>query len=407
MVDDNPINLRVVSSELKQSGRYRITFSNSGADALRQIAESPPDLILLDIMMPEMSGHEVCQQLKQSGQTRDIPVIFLTAMDDVNDVVKGFELGGADYITKPFNATVLLARVETHLQRYLAHRREREMLAQERLYAYQNGMTQMRSEILHNIGNAVGGIETHVSSQKRFIHTLNRLGEMVGNSMEMLDNRERREELEHILKQTTALLSRDLPQQMGAENDRLESLKRYIYGVIEALRKLSDDQFHSTRIEIESLFQDVTTLLQDELSALQIHTALVGDRPFAQLYLPRGPLTQMLFSLLKNSSQSIHKQHSTGSLKVGQGEIRVVVSTQTGTTPHCTIEVIDNGCGIDPERLPQLMQKGSFSKKQGVHLGLHSAANFIFSVHGAIEIHSEGEGQGARVVVRLPLVVDG
>lgn len=115
VVDDTPDNLTMITSLLRDL--YRVKIAVSGKKAL-QIAFSnePPDLILLDIMMPEMDGYEVCSQLKNDSETRDIPVIFLTAKTEVEDEVKGFELGAADYITKPVSPPILLARVRTHLR---------------------------------------------------------------------------------------------------------------------------------------------------------------------------------------------------------------------------------------------------------------------------------------------------
>lgn len=114
VVDDTPDNLTLMSGLLKDN--YRVKIANNGARALK-IAESdaPPDLILLDIMMPEMDGYEVCRRLKADVKTRDIPVIFLTAKTEVVDETHGFELGASDYITKPISPPIVLARVETHL----------------------------------------------------------------------------------------------------------------------------------------------------------------------------------------------------------------------------------------------------------------------------------------------------
>ncbi len=115
VVDDTPDNLTLITGLLKDF--YRVKVATDGKKAL-QVAFSgePPDLILLDIMMPEMDGYEVCRQLKNDLESRDIPVIFLTAKMEVEDEVKGFELGAADYITKPISPPVLLARVRTHLR---------------------------------------------------------------------------------------------------------------------------------------------------------------------------------------------------------------------------------------------------------------------------------------------------
>jgi putative two-component system response regulator len=119
MVDDTLDNLTLMAGLLKH--RYKVRIANSGAKALAMVrGESPPDLILLDIMMPVMSGHEVCRQLKADPATRHIPIIFLTALTTTEEEKKGLELGAVDFITKPVNPPILLARVATQLQVKLA-----------------------------------------------------------------------------------------------------------------------------------------------------------------------------------------------------------------------------------------------------------------------------------------------
>ena len=113
LVDDTPENLSVLSDLLKDS--YRILVARSGERALKLAAEQQPDLILLDIMMPEMDGYEVCNRLKADSLTREIPVIFLTALSSEEDEKKGLELGAVDYITKPISPAIVVARVATHL----------------------------------------------------------------------------------------------------------------------------------------------------------------------------------------------------------------------------------------------------------------------------------------------------
>ncbi len=114
VVDDTPDNIALVSALLKDV--YKTKIATNGEKALSIAgAETPPDLILLDIMMPEMDGYEVCARLKESEQTRDIPVIFLTAKAQIEDEEHGLELGAVDYITKPISPPILLARVKTHL----------------------------------------------------------------------------------------------------------------------------------------------------------------------------------------------------------------------------------------------------------------------------------------------------
>ncbi|MGD9731805.1 MAG: diguanylate cyclase [Desulfamplus sp.] len=126
VVDDNPQNLRLLIAILSMRG-YKVRPAPSGSIALESAFSTPPDLILLDIMMPEMNGYEVCQKLKESELTSSVPVIFISAIDAVADKVKAFEMGAVDYITKPFQAEEILARVNTHL----SLRRTQKMLEEE------------------------------------------------------------------------------------------------------------------------------------------------------------------------------------------------------------------------------------------------------------------------------------
>lgn len=115
IVDDNPNNIRVVFNFLKKYN-FRVLVSTSGEDALRKIQEVRPDLILLDIMMPKIDGFEVCRRLKENPETREIPVIFMTALAEIENKVEGFALGAVDYVTKPLQQEEVLSRVRLHLK---------------------------------------------------------------------------------------------------------------------------------------------------------------------------------------------------------------------------------------------------------------------------------------------------
>jgi len=115
IVDDNSTNLQVLGTILKVKN-WKIGVAVNGRLALQMVDAIKPDLILLDIMMPDISGHEVCRRLKATPSTMDIPIIFLTAKSDTRDIAEGFKLGAVDYVTKPFNSLELLARVTTQLE---------------------------------------------------------------------------------------------------------------------------------------------------------------------------------------------------------------------------------------------------------------------------------------------------
>ncbi len=127
IVDDVPRDLQVLGSILRQKD-WEIAIATSGIQALKFVENILPDLILLDVMMPEMDGFEVCKRLKHKDRTADIPIIFLTARTDSDSIVKGFNIGAVDYVAKPFKSEELLARVKTHLMLEQTQKQLREVL---------------------------------------------------------------------------------------------------------------------------------------------------------------------------------------------------------------------------------------------------------------------------------------
>ncbi|MEA5533367.1 response regulator [Crocosphaera sp. XPORK-15E] len=166
VVDDSPINLRLIVDLFKARG-YSVRPIPSGKLAITAIQNLPPDLILLDIMMPEMDGYEVCEKLKADPQTKDIPIIFVSALDEVLDKVKAFEMGGVDYVSKPIQEKELFARVETHLQisrlqQHLEEKNNKLATAYRHLKQAQNQLVQ--SEKMAALGQLIAGISHEINT---------------------------------------------------------------------------------------------------------------------------------------------------------------------------------------------------------------------------------------------------
>jgi len=161
IVDDVSDNIQVAMSILKEEG-YRFSFALNGQQALGLVTENEFDLILLDIMMPGMDGYEVCKKLKSQARTQEIPIIFLTAKVDIDSISKGFKTGAVDYITKPFHAEELIARVKTHLELYAA----KQLLKQHNLT--------LKNNLLHREKRFMTELE---ENQKEMIYVLTELME--------------------------------------------------------------------------------------------------------------------------------------------------------------------------------------------------------------------------------------
>ena len=166
VVDDTPQNLRLLAEILSDQG-YQVRPVPNGKLALSAAQKMPPDLVLLDIMMPEMDGYQVCQQLKDYEATKDIPVIFISAINDVMDKVKAFGVGGVDFITKPFQVEEVLARIETHLkicslQQSLQEKNQDLATAIHQLQTAQEHLIQ--SEKMAALGQLIAGIAHEINT---------------------------------------------------------------------------------------------------------------------------------------------------------------------------------------------------------------------------------------------------
>ncbi|MBF0508155.1 MAG: response regulator [Deltaproteobacteria bacterium] len=145
VVDDTILNLKLMTDILATQG-YHVRSASSGHQALKSVAIKAPDLILLDVRMPEMDGYQVCQHLKSNKQHSGIPIVFISAMTDVADKIKGFKAGGVDYIGKPFEVTEVLARVETHLtlRRLQKQLEERNIMLQQEIIVREQTEEELR-----------------------------------------------------------------------------------------------------------------------------------------------------------------------------------------------------------------------------------------------------------------------
>ena len=184
VVDDTPANLRLLAGILNSQG-YKVRPVPSGELALSAATGMPPDLILLDIMMPEMNGYQVCEKIKADERTRNIPVIFISAINDVLDKVKAFAVGGVDYITKPFQMEEVLVRVETHLamcqlQKKLQQKNDELTVTLDQLQATQNQLVQ--SEKMAALGQLIAGIAHEINTP------LGAIRSSIGNITSFLDN---------------------------------------------------------------------------------------------------------------------------------------------------------------------------------------------------------------------------
>ncbi len=386
LVDDQPANLAVLMN-LRTYG-YRLLTARDGATALARAVEQQPELILLDVMMPEMDGFEVCRRLKADPATADIPIIFMTALSDTTDKVKGFQAGAVDYVVKPFQFDEVVARVRAHLT---LHRllTEMEMLVAARTVELQQA-------------NA----------------TLERLDAHKSDFIQIAAH-ELRTPLT-IIKGYTQLLRRDAtPEQM----DRIAG----ILAGVERMQAVAESMLDVARIDEKALpvHLRTTTLAEicrpvlDDLALavvernLTVTLAVDTTPPFnADPVLLRKAMEQLLSNALKYTPDG------------GQITVQGQVVTGNGNGPELELVVADSGIGIDPAVRELIFEKfyqtgevafhsSSRTKFKGGGPGLGLAiTRGIIAAHGG-QIWAESPGYdevacpGSRFIIRLPLTSGG
>ncbi|MEI7613370.1 MAG: hybrid sensor histidine kinase/response regulator [Betaproteobacteria bacterium] len=380
IVDDNPSNLQVLGSML-QTGGYKVRPALTGELALRAIAAEKPDLILLDICMPGMDGYEVCKRIKAAEDLKDIPVIFISALNEIEDKLSAFHAGGVDYITKPFQLDEVLARVRTQMELS----RTRASLAASNAQLRELMEQLVQSEKLKSLGSLAAGVAHELNTpvgnsllMADTIHTL--VHEFAAAKASGAPGPEIDEFLAHCL-EGSALILRNL--------DRASRL-------INSLKEVSVDRASERRrlIHLRNTVADVVALLGSMINKTS-HAVIIDIDPDLVLETYPGHLEQILDNLIQNAI--IHGFAGTPS-----GTIRV--SAQRVTDERITLLVADNGQGIAPENLNRVFDPFYTTRlgQGGSGLGLHIAYTLACGILGGNLSVSSPPGGGTQFTLTLP-----
>ncbi len=413
VVDDDPVNRMVLVNHLSHD--YQVIAVESGQAAIEAVEDFKGfDLILLDIMMPKMTGFDVCKHLRTIFPAHELPVIFLTAKMHANDVVAGFETGANDYIVKPVSKGELMMRVETHLQLLDANRnleakvrdRTKHLVeAQKELLreAHIAGMAEIAIDIMHNVGNRLNSLGTSVQliqeladKDRKGLALLERFTEAVvahaDNLQEFLSTDPRVPKLPEYLPRITKRMIAT-HEGLDAECTKLTAHIRAMVDILQAQQKHSGMTGLVTDERINDLLGAVLHLgsLSIELNSGKVETHFGDHLPTVRVN--RVRVMRVLMCLLQNAIEAIHRLGDKGLIKI--------TSRLEGNAIIITIE--DNGEGITPENMVKIFAYGFSTREDSQGFGLHYCANTVREMGADICIQSDGTDQGTCVKLTFPL----
>jgi signal transduction histidine kinase len=389
VVDDNPDNLGVVAGYLKNAG-YKVAVAPNGSIALEQAARIKPLVILLDVKMPGMDGFEVCRELKKVADTSDIPVIFLTALDDIKSITRGFQAGGTDYLSKPVNKDELLARVLTQVENYLYKNKLKEevRLRTAELERYHERLEELVDERTHELEAAQ---EELVKRERLAV-----LGQLTATVSHELRNPL------SVIRSSAFYLQRKLPD---PDEKTLKHLMR-IDSQVETCDAIVGDLLEYTRsLPAEKSKEEITLwlrrLLDDFCETINVQ---VNYQPAADILLvlfDREKMRRVMLNLLTNAVQAVaeHKRQAQKKGDAYQGSIKILTWS---SDDHVVVQVEDNGIGMDDETQDRAFEPLFTTKARGTGIGLALVKKVVKEHDGSVAFESRPQ-EGTKIRIMLPL----
>ncbi|MEQ9371217.1 MAG: response regulator [Coleofasciculus chthonoplastes F3-SA18-01] len=420
IVDDTPDSLRLLEAALTRYG-YEVRSTVNGGMALTAAKAVAPDLILLDIKMPDMNGYDVCSALKASPVTRDIPIIFISALDEVFDKVKAFALGGADYITKPFQFEEVLARVDHQLTiRQLTQDLEQRVeertaqlkqtlqdlqQAQVQLIQVEKMATlgQLVAAVAHEINNPVGFINGNLSCAKDYTNDLISLLRLYQDKFPHpgteIEQESQDIELDYLIEDLPSILS-----SMKKGVDRLFQLSS-------SLRTFSRLDAHTKVVfNIHDGIESTLLILKHRLKANDKRPAIkviknYGDLPPIDCY--PGQLNQVFMNIIANAIDALDELQTKKSEELNKDYLpQIKIDTDIQYDKETVIiRICDNGIGM-PSQVKECIFDNFFTTKpvgKGTGLGLSIARQIVVEKHGGSLDFSSALEQGTEFVIELPM----
>ncbi len=403
VVDDQPQNIRLIGTLLRE--HYNLLIADNGPKAIETARGKAPDLILLDIMMPEMSGFEVCETLKNNELTREIPIIFLTAKTETEDILKAFEIGGVDYVTKPFNALEVMARIKTHLEL----KNSKDLIKQQYTELMQkNEQIKKAYSDLEQQAQNLNKLYLQLIQNETFLRKSNeelkKLNEMKDKFFSIVSH-DLKSPFAGLLTMTDIInhhINEFSKEELADMVHSLNKTAQQTYKFIEDLLEWSRSQMG--RIQMNIAKEDLASILAGTLLTLnqqaeQKEIAIENNIPIGTYALfDNNMMATIVRNLVSNAIKFTHKGG-----KVTLNAEKVVKEGK----PFLRLSVSDTGVGMSEEKKSQLFtlekvqSTPGTEKEKGTGLGIVICRDFIEKMGGKIAVESK-LNEGTTFYVDIP-----